>query len=554
MTQLAAVHHGLNQVRRFRSAMRLGSAWCLAVCILLWALLAEFGLDLWVRMGQLERGILLAAMIGLILWVFGRFIRPVLGVREDETSLALLVERNQGIHSDLVAALQFAEPGRGQSGSAALRQAVVDYVGELAPSLNFLEGFPARQLVWRIGLTAATLIVWLGLVLLAPHYVLAFANRFVVGSATYPTRTRIVQVIRPGLRAAYGQPVLFEVQAAGWLPETGVVQLRTRSGDATTTVTLHRSLDRPGQYTGRFERLLDQAQYTVQIGDASLGPRPLALIPLPSVTLNLQITTPAYARARFHQSSEVGSLRTALEGSRVVLIVKADKPLRWARLTLDGKVYPLTRAGDHFVLDRPDTPLAHVTDTLHGQVQVQDEDGLSLDRPLNLMLLVRPDNPPRIAAAAVTRVVMPDAVPSLRYQAVDDFGLAQLTLHMAITRAGDEQEAASPLATTQPSTSRPGDEITRTVARFDAHPLTAEGTLTIPLASLHLTKGDRVAVTLEATDWRGGLPGKSTRSETLVFEVTDRQGVLATMDELNDQMSHRLDEIIRAQLGIGGRP
>ncbi|MGA1381366.1 MAG: hypothetical protein ACO30N_07425, partial [Schleiferiaceae bacterium] len=55
--------------------------------------------------------------------------RPWLTVRESDLDLALMVEREQGIDSDLVAALQFERPGP-VADSPAMRDAVVDYVAE----------------------------------------------------------------------------------------------------------------------------------------------------------------------------------------------------------------------------------------------------------------------------------------------------------------------------------------------------------------------------------------------------------------------------------------
>ena len=64
-------------------------------------------------------------------------------------------------------------------------------------------------------------------------------------------------------------------------------------------------------------------------------------------------------------------------------------------------------------------------------------------------------------------------------------------------------------------------------------------------------KGDRLVVTMEAVDWRGAGAGRSSRSDPLTFLVTDKQGLLEAMEKLDERTVEKLDQIIRAQLGIG---
>ncbi|MEE3219369.1 MAG: hypothetical protein VX257_03855, partial [Planctomycetota bacterium] len=60
-----------------------------------------------------------------------------------------------------------------------------------------------------------------------------------------------------------------------------------------------------------------------------------------------------------------------------------------------------------------------------------------------------------------------------------------------------------------------------------------------------------VSISFEATDYRGAGEGMTTRSDRLVFQVTDRAGILAASRQLDAQMGKKLDQIIKAQLGIG---
>jgi len=81
-----------------------------------------------------------------------------------------------------------------------------------------------------------------------------------------------------------------------------------------------------------------------------------------------------------------------------------------------------------------------------------------------------------------------------------------------------------------------------------------DGTINVELADLNLRIGDRVEVVFEVVDHRGSLEGKSTRSERIVYQVTDLKTVLAAQRELDAQMDRKLDQIIDAQLGGGGTP
>jgi hypothetical protein len=71
------------------------------------------------------------------------------------------------------------------------------------------------------------------------------------------------------------------------------------------------------------------------------------------------------------------------------------------------------------------------------------------------------------------------------------------------------------------------------------------------MAALELSKGDQVKLTIEAVDYRGETPGKSTLSEAVVLDISDEAGVLAAIAEADENSEERLNEVIKEQLGIG---
>src|SRR6185503_7904320 len=101
--------------------------------------------------------VIVLAAVG-IGWAFWRFTRPLMGRRESEIDMALLVERQQEIDSDLVAALQFEEPEAARWGSSQLESAVIDYVASVGRGINVFEGFSREQMLRRGGLLAASLL------------------------------------------------------------------------------------------------------------------------------------------------------------------------------------------------------------------------------------------------------------------------------------------------------------------------------------------------------------------------------------------------------------
>ncbi len=545
MKKLTTVHHGLRRLRGFRAMVRLGSAWSVWLSVALWVLAVAFMLDFWMRMGRLERGILLLAVLGVGAWTLARHLLPAVRVREGDLRLALLVERQQGLSSDLVAALQFAEPQRRQYGSNVLREAVVDYTAEASGSLDFLEGFSRERLARRAATLAVTAVVVVLPAVAFPRYTATFLKRlFLLGRAHYPTRTIIERIESPaGGTAAYGQPVVFKVRAGGEIPPRGRVQLQALASNLTTAIELAPEPNDPNLFVGRLNRVLDDLSYTVYLGDAYTEPRELKLIPLPLVAVSLDVTPPAYAAAKFRRESEAGRQTVAPEGSRVAVRVSADKKLVSGTVTVGKESYPLTARADRLVLDPAGTVFQKVSEPMRFKVQVVDVDGLSLERPISGTVQVTPDRPPRIAGVARYRHVLPTATPKILLRAMDDYGISRIVLHRTISHA-DANETHSSVTIAE----LPGRPI-RIPSQQNAPPLEHA----LQLGPLDLVKGDRVSITLEAIDYRGDGPdsGRGGSSDPITFLVTDRQGLLQAMQKLDDRMIEKLDEIIRAQLGIG---
>ena len=566
MTRLTDLRKRLARLRARRNRLRWEAALAAAALAVLWVLGAVFLLDWLLALTRLQRVILMGVGAAGLVWAFRRFALPWLRGRETELDMALLVERQQHIDSDLVAAVQFESPEAPEWGSVELEQAVVETVAERGKKLNVYEGFSMRPVWRRAGLLAATLALWVLVGALFPGHVGVFLERLALSARHYPTRTVIrsitvnghpVDPIHPGrtvVPARFGEPVRFEVHCWGELPPGGSSRLTAERSRVRATVQLLPGEGGRGVYVGEFPRLVESAGYQLFLGDAWTDPGRLKVTKLPAVDLQLEVTPPAYARSRQAAGSAPTGLRqiAVLEGSRVALHLTSDKRLRKAALTIEepetGYTAPLRRrtdgdAGDgvdRWVLDAPGTPLDAVVSPIRYTVQVTDEDGQQLPQPIEGMIRLQADFAPRITAAMVTRLVLPTARPTIHYRAMDDHGLAAVSVFHEVVRPDGSVEEGETTVYELPEDAVP--ERNREEAyRFD-------------LKGLNLRKGDVVRVTMRARDFRGPREGRVGSAESITLEVTDEQGILAGMMEADRRSANELRDMIERQLGVGDLP
>lgn len=239
MTKLSTLRAQLASLRRARALVRGGTAWSTMVTATLWTLVAVFVLDVAFQFGVPERIVLILIGAGVVAWAGHRFTRPLLGIKETDEDIALMVERQQQLDSDLVAALQFEKPEAAKWGSVQLETAVIDYVADVGRGINVFQGFSREQMIRRgttLGITAAVMLLAAAIF---PGYAIAFANRLFLGGMHYPTTTQIAYVLvnhreilsasehgsRPeDAKCAQGRPISFLIQVKqtkGELPEKG---------------------------------------------------------------------------------------------------------------------------------------------------------------------------------------------------------------------------------------------------------------------------------------------------------------------------------------------
>lgn len=579
--KLGGLKARLASLGRRRLVERWVTGWSgLAVAIVL-SLAAAFVVDYSLRLRRIERLASLLMVTGVTLWAFRRLTRPYLLGAESLGDLALLVERRQKIDSDLVAALEFdgqltrgrastatlksIPPDRAAAGSPQLRAAVVDYVSDFVSTLNVAEGEDSRpmrrRLVWATGLVGIAVL----LSLVFPSHALAFFDRLLLGTRHYPSRTRIADFLvnsHSALAELAAMPegalIRFSVRLEGVLPELVEMRLANEAG-ARSTLLLSRSTETPDSagtipppvegnwYTGELPNLSENLWLELVAGDAAIDPVSLRVSARPVLLVSLKATPPAYARGASPAEEEGpsgGMTRqiSVLEGSQVELEVGCrNQELASVTLHHGENEIPLVREKEsQWTLSAASAPLlARVTEPLSLEIDAKNKDGVGPARRVPVMIRLLADRVPRVIAAVVTERVLPTARPSIVYGATDDLALGEIRLLWQVRRSdGTVVDGAKTLRS---RTGNKAETTWRGKSAFDLKPL-------------GLVPGEEVRVTLEAVDFRGEVPGKSSAGEPIVFQVTDESGILSGLAEADERSARQLDQIIERQLGLGGSP
>jgi len=574
--QLTALRSQLAALQRQRWLVRVADGVAGLTLTLLAALVVDFLGDWGMGFSRGQRLALLAGFVILALWGLKRFVWPPLLTVESIIDLALQVERRQGIDSDLVAALQFESAAARSWGSAQLETATVEQVASASSNWTIDPGPSDVRLRRRLGMLA-TAAVAVGLAVASfPDFATAFLNRFLLGSAHYPTRTTITRVVINGLEAfgpqateaarhiPFGSTLKIEVESAGEAPDAAELRLLAQNGGAATMIPLV-AIDRtaagddlpavqaprpgtaPGQatasgfYRGEIPRLTENVSFQILVGDAWTEPALLEVISPPVVTLELEHTPPPYAATARSARRGAGSRQlSVIEGSAVFVTVRsANKPLAKAELVIGSERFSFAaQDAERRVWKLPsETPLARVVEPVAFDVEVVDGDGMAPEQPLHGHIYIEADRAPRVAAAIVTERVLPGAHPGIAWGAADDYGLTEVRLLLQVTRPGGDVEQRTQIVRTVPGSEQPQPAL--------------RGKFVLDLKPLKLSKGDEVRVTLEAVDYRGDQPGTAARSDPLLLTVTDESGILAGLIEADEKSARQLDQIITRQLGIG---
>jgi hypothetical protein len=568
-SRLASLRERIDAVRRQRAATRRTVALAtLAIAIVTIAVGVFLG-DWLLALPKPARFALLVGAAGLLAWCYVKYVRPWLLVRESDLDLAILVEKQHGVDSDLVAALQFDSPRSAEWGSGSLRGAVIDYVAEFSREWRVPSQVAHAAVRSRLGVLGALVACLIAGVVARPDFARVFINRVLLGSMHYPTRTRIESLTIGGkpvdlgrgsaavASSPIGQPVVFEVGLAGVIPEAGQVRLRSAGGPE-ADLDLRPDADQPaGAYSAKLPRLLESVEVEVLAGDAWTDPITLRVVPLPIVETELSATAPSYARdGDAGEPPPRGARQIAvLEGSQVSLgVTCGNKRLESATLVVDGAEHPLRPGGKdgQWTLPVEESPLSRIVQPVRFEVKVVDEDGLSPETPVTGSIRIKSDALPQVFADMQTRLTLPEAAPRLDWTVADDHGIRAVTLLVEPLPAQGAPGADAAAARPEPRTITVAEMPAAGWLGIESLPL--KGSAAIALKSLGLKKGDQVRVTLQATDYRGESEGRTISSDPIVVDVTDEPGLLASLYESDERGARQLEAILERQLQTGSLP
>jgi hypothetical protein len=605
-TRLAPLRSNLASLALKRQGIRWGTGWCGLLLAVLLTLAALFVVDYAFKLTILQRVVVLVLALIAIGWSVRRFLLPHLGQLESPQDMALFVERQQQIDSDLIAALQFEDKSSVTWGSTELQSAVVDYVSDFSQGLNVFAGLDRSKFTRRAAWLGAVALALIALGVTFPKYAQAFFQRMALQRSSYPTATQIDAVWVNGveypinelhtlkLRSAYGQKVDFRVNISGDSRVNGKVLLTSQTAERELDLGIKFPKDLPEEMacpvgqplTAELPQLFDDLQFKFIIGDAETDAGQLLVIPLPVVELQLGVTTPEYAKGVAAETPIEPGMRqiAVVEGSAVnVRLDCTNKTLKSVTLGVTAKEgerteFPLQAtdpAAKHWVYKpAANSPLGNITDAVKFDLRVVDQDGLELPAPIEGLVRVKPDRVPSGTISAVVQQLLPQATPELDLRATDDYGLSGLRLLVSIERA----------PTDAPSTAIPGDDNTNTlsgnlggpapaapatsaaqpkpiapiVLQKFSPPLRGEkqlpylGKHKLSLAPYDLKKGDQLKLILEITDDRGTQAGKSANSDPIFLTITDESGVIAASSEYDERAARVLDELLKVQ--TGGNP
>ena len=586
-SKLKTLRSNLDSLRKRRSSVRLATAYSGFLAAAIWVVFGCFLLDWALGMNGAQRVILMLISAYALVYSFRRYAAPLLQSRESLFQMALLVEKTKGIDTDLIAALQFEEPGAEDWGSAELQDAVKDNVAEMSKSLDVFEGYSADDLGKRVAAFLASGLLVGFLAVTYPGYTSAFLDRLLLGTELYPTNTTIEKIAIGGLdeegkpyrmddinvrtgkivdsgdnpRGPFGKPLHFRIeckQKQGERPEKITVEF---AGALEPDLTLNdedKEGKKDGVYQGELTRLTDGLDFRVRAGDGVTHWFEIELIALPKVDVELASTDPDYARKRntdadtFNncvllggkgRNCETGNLQIEVkEGSRVDVALRSDKNLKEAKMEIRGKTYAFVRRSEEdgkiWDLTVTDTPLAVVQKRLNYRIYVEDTDGLHPEPTIEGIVQIESDKPPRVRASMVSRYVLPTAKPMIDIKVVDDYGFSKAKILVEVSRQKEEAEQEDPVVITL-------SEEQKTSTSFK-HRLACD------LTPYELEKGDVVRLFVEVTDDRGDLQGESSKSEALSMQVTDLPGFLKSINELDERSVRQIDAIIEKELGIQG--
>ena len=454
--------------RRLRGQLIVeGIAWALGTAVLLAGL--SLICDRFIRPDLAVRiGLLVLACVGLAYVAIRRLYRPI-SLRLDDLDLAELLERRQqGIGQRLTNVLLLPQlQAQDPSASPAMIHAAVkeDFSALEKVDLHASFNDQRRRNVW---LLLVGLIIPVGLFCVVnPAMASLWARRWFAGvEIRWPQKTYLT-VIGLGdanrLLVPRGESFLFQVDAQPdfsqmdgfWKlsgrgeplliegyqrpnssnPESISLKLSLADGSQRQGTFTHYS---GGQFRYELPPLFEPAGITITGGDDWFGPLRIEPIDRPAVgDLTIAAYTPGQSEPAIYRADDAEKQMLFLPGTRLELELNSTQPLTIAKVAVSGtdtKQELQKNAENKYQLSWD------LKEPITFEFQLLGESGLD-SKPYFLTFGILNDRPPRLTlrSTGVGRRITPVATIPIHLRAIDDFGVAELSLDLEETHLVDSK-------------------------------------------------------------------------------------------------------------------
>jgi hypothetical protein len=561
----------IHEVRQRQRSVAIGQGVARLVLAALGLIVAFFLVD-WLVLARstpgsgdrLARGILLAAMLGILGWVAWRCLISVLLHSPDDDEVALKVERGHPeLRGRLISTIQLRRSSTA-AGSRELIAALEADTVAFAGGMRFTDIIDLR-LLKKVALVAA------GFIALATalgawrsDFAAAIFARLALAERTYPTAAKIVSV-SPGQTVARGESftIRIELDPAGELPERASATMRDSEGRSSELVLARESAEATA-YVGTIEQVLTDLEFRPAAHDA-LWPRYEKLIAIdrPAIkNLALAYRFPEYLGKKA-ETSNVGDIR-APEGSHVTLTARFNRPVVSARLVRrnDQQEQPPLdlMLGEEGAMGSIDLP---IEGNGSYRLLLRAADGFDNRNPIEYVIDAVKDRAPtaKITFPAQDKTVTRFARWPIRFSARDDHGVLKGRLKYRISTA-DESLAASEAFDAE---HQPTAESLELAGLVDgkARPETG-GEVVFDLRTLTIPADCRITYWIEVEDARSPTPNRGvspqytfTVVEAAVLEEMlerDRASLIESIKTIRDKQQDGRDGVDTLRRGLPDAP
>lgn len=458
--------------RRMRGQLIVeGFAWVLGTIVVLAA--SSLVYDRFVRPDMSIRTVLLVIGIAALGFIAIRRLYRPLTLKIDDLDLAELLERRQKGTGERVANVLLLPQLEAQDPSvspAMIRAAVHDDFAALQ-KVDLQASFDnaRRRNMWLLVL--GLLVPAIALCIANPAMASLWARRWFAGAEIRWPQQTYLNVAglgdSPVLHVPRGEAVLLEIDSqptfesyAGYWKLTGrgeplLIESKDRPvshnpDSVLLRLTLADGTLRQGTFTqfssGRFRYelppLFDTATFGITGGDDWFGPVQIEPIDRPTVEgLTITAHVPGRSDPETYRADEAEKQLLFLPGTKLEMMLGSNQPLTAARAVVSGT--ELSRD----LVRRPDQRYQldwELKEPVTFEFQLKGDSGLE-SKPYFLTFGILNDRPPRLTlrSSGVGRRITPVARVPLHLRAIDDFGVAEISLELEETHLVDSKPVTS---------------------------------------------------------------------------------------------------------------